>query len=65
MLLLKLGRAKQSAVHARSSYDQKIVVHCFAEICLLVSKVLYIIVEVFYFFYEHLRVKRDFCSRVC
>jgi hypothetical protein len=46
MLLLKLGTAKQSAVHAGNSHDQKIV-QCFAEIYLLVSKVLHI---VFYFF---------------
>jgi hypothetical protein len=50
LLLLKLGRAKQSTVHAGSSHDQKIVVQCFAEICLLVSKVVHIIAAVFYFF---------------
>jgi hypothetical protein len=59
LLLLKLGRAKQSAVHAGSSHDQKIVVHCFAEICLLVCKVLYIIATVFYFF-----VSICWCSEV-
>jgi hypothetical protein len=58
LLLLKLYRAKQSAVHAGSSHDQKIVVQRFAEICLLVSKVLYIIAPVFYYFFcEHLLVK--------